>query len=161
MSISPKLVVTGAPFDRGRQHGTKVREMVRGGIGFYVRMWAQGTGKSRQEVLELTAGFGSEIAAFDSANFEEIEGVAAGAEVTVPEVLLINARYELTLATVFGDGNGGVPEECTFLGAEPAATESGHTLICCRALHLDSGSDFGQIKRESVRCPQTFRPQRG
>ena len=46
--------------------------MVRGGMGIFVRMWAQGTGKSRQEVLELTAGFGSEIAAFDSANFEEI-----------------------------------------------------------------------------------------
>ncbi len=71
---------------------------------------AQGTGKSRQEVLELAAGFGSKIAPFDSANFEEIQGEPAGAEVTVPEVLLINARCELMLATVFGDGNGGVPE---------------------------------------------------
>ena len=127
MSKSPKLVLTGAPFERGRQHGERARDMVRGGVEFYVRMWEQNTGRSREEVLELASGFGPKIAAFDAGIFEEIEGVAAGAEVRVAEVLLINARYELMLATVFGDGKA--PGECTSLAAGPGSTESGHTLI--------------------------------
>ena len=129
MSRTPKLVLTGAPFERGRQHGEQARETVRGGVDFYTRLWDQNTGRSREELLELAAEFGPRIAAFDARIYEEIEGVAAGADVTVAEVLEIDARYELMLVTVFGDGDGKAPAECTSLAAGPGSTESGHTLI--------------------------------
>jgi len=129
MSTSPKLIVSGTPHERGRQHGEQASEQVRGGVEFYVRLWEESTGGSREEVLQLASEFGPLIGAFDAAILEEIEGIAAGSRVTVPEVLLVNARYELMMATVFGDGDGSVPGECTSLAAEPAATGNGHTLI--------------------------------
>lgn|GEM_PF-302745 len=123
-----KLQIGGAPYDRGVQHGSQTPDLVRKGVDFYVNMWEQNTGGSRAEVLELVAGFADPIREFDSEILSEIEGIAAGAEVSLEEVLLINARYELMIATVFDNESNGSPGECTSLAAASEAT-GGHTLI--------------------------------
>ena len=38
MSISPKLIVSGTPHERGRQHGEQAKDQVRGVVEFYVRL---------------------------------------------------------------------------------------------------------------------------
>lgn len=126
-----KLETGGSAYERGVQHGSQTRELVRQGVDFYVNMWEQNTNGSRAEVLELAGGFAQPIADFDSEILQEIEGIAAGAEVPLEEVLLINARYELMIATVFDQPSpkGAGPGECTSLAAASEATSSGHTLL--------------------------------
>ena len=122
-----KIQVGGDAFERGVQHGSQARDLVRKGIEFYVHMWEQNTGGSREEVLERAAGFAAPIAAYDAEILREIEGIAAGAEARLDEVLLINARYELMIEAVFDSGPP--PGECTSLAAAPEASVDGHTLV--------------------------------
>ena len=124
-----KLEISGNAFERGVQHGSQARDLVRKGVDFYVNMWEQNTHKSRAEVLELAGRFADPIREFDAEILSEIEGIAAGAELPLEEVLLINARYELMIVTVFdNDSQNGAPGECTSLAAVSEAT-GGHTLI--------------------------------
>lgn len=123
-----KFQISGDAHDRGVQHGSQTQDLVRKGVDFYVNMWEQNTGGSRAEVLELAAGFADPIGEFDAEILSEIEGIAAGAEVPLEEVLLINARYELMIATVFDNDSSGSPGECTSLAAAGEAT-GGHALI--------------------------------
>ena len=67
MSISPKLIVSGTPHERGRQHGEQAKDQVRGGVEFYVRLWEESTGGSREEGLQLAGRFGPVIGGFDAA----------------------------------------------------------------------------------------------
>ena len=121
-----KLQVSGSAHERGVQHGSQARELVHRGVEFYVHMWEQ-SGGSRREVLERAGGFGPVIADFDAEILAEIEGIAAGAEVGVDEVLLINARYELMIEAVFDSGSAA--GECTSLAAATEASVDGHTLV--------------------------------
>ena len=129
MSFRPGsiLTISGDAYHRGVVHGSTARELVHRAVAFYVRMWEQNTGRGRGELLELAGKFMPMVADYDGQIMQEIEGIAAGAELSVNEVLLLNARYELMLATVFGDGKA--PGECTSLAAGPGSTEGGHTLI--------------------------------
>ena len=131
MSDSPvsKLTVKGNAYERGYQHGAQAREQVRAGVDFYTRMWEDNIGRSRADLLALAGDFGPVVGNFDAEILAEIEGVAAGADLTVQEVLLVNARYELMLAALFKEEPGARPGECTSLAAGPAATVDGHTLI--------------------------------
>ena len=83
----------------------------------YNQMLEQNTGGSRSEVLEMAGKFADPIADFDAEILREIEGIAAGADLPLEEVLLINARYELMIATVFDNDSSGSPGECTSLAA--------------------------------------------
>jgi len=125
-----KLKTGGNAYERGVEHGSKAGDLVRKGVDFYVNMWEQNTGGSRAQVLETAGKFAEPIADFDAQIMREIEGIAAGANVPLEEVLLINARYELMVATVFDNPspNGAAPGECTSLAASCEAT-GGHTLI--------------------------------
>lgn len=123
-----KLELSGSAHERGVQHGSQAKDLVKKGVDFYVNMWEQSTGKSRAEVLGLAGQFAPCIADFDAEIFSEIEGIAAGAEVPLEEVLLINARYELMIVTVFDSASGTAPGECTSMAAASEAT-NGHTLL--------------------------------
>lgn len=125
-----KLEISGNAHGRGVQHGSQASGLVRNGVDFYVNMWEQNTGGSRAEVLETAGKFAEPIADFDAEIMREIEGIAAGADVPLEGVLLINARFELMVATVFDNPSpkGKVPGECTSMAAASEAT-GGHTLI--------------------------------
>jgi len=60
MSISPKLIVSGS---------TASRQRIRCGAAgeFYVRLWEESAGGSREEVLQLAGRFGPVIGGFDAA----------------------------------------------------------------------------------------------
>jgi hypothetical protein len=64
-----KLEISGNAFERGVQHGSQARDLVRKGVDFYVNMWEQNTGKSRAEVLELAGKFAEPIREFDARNW--------------------------------------------------------------------------------------------
>ena len=117
----PKLTARGNAYERGYQHGAQARQQVCAGVDFYTRMWEDNIGRSRADLLALAGEFGPVVGDFDAAILEEIEGVAAGADLQVEEVLLVNARYELMLAALFKAEQGDRLGECTSLAAGPAA----------------------------------------
>ena len=53
--------------DRFRQHGEQAKDQVWGGGEFYVRLWEESAGGSREEVLQLAGRFGPVIGGFDAA----------------------------------------------------------------------------------------------
>ena len=124
-----KLTIMGKPYERGYQHGSQAREMVHSGVAFYSQMWEENIGRSREDLLALAAEFEPVVGNYDAEILEEIEGVAAGAGLTLAEVMVVNARYELMLAALFSDETVAPPGECTALAAGPGATADGHTLI--------------------------------
>lgn len=121
-----KLTIKGKPYERGYQHGSQAREMVHSGVAFYSQMWERNIGRSRGDLLDLAAKFEPMVGNYDAEILAEMEGVAAGAGLSLAEVMVVNARYELMLSALFSDGAAG---ECTALAAAPEATTDGHTLI--------------------------------
>ena len=145
MSFRPGsvLTVSGDAYNRGVVHGSTARELVHRAVAFYVRMWEQNTGRGRSELLQRAGEFMPMVAAYDGQIMQEIEGIAAGADLSVNEVLLVNARYELMMTTMFA-GEQSPPMsggECTSLAAAPQATSDGHTYV---GQNWDHAVDVGQ-----------------
>lgn len=111
-------------FERGRQLGAASAGQVRGSVEVYAETFAHHTGLGWAEVRERAAGFYDPIAAYDGEIAREIEGIAAGAAVTVEDVLAINARTEIMFGLSVLP-----PSECTSFYVGPAATADGHVLI--------------------------------
>ena len=127
----PVLTLNGDAYQRGLTHGAQAVDKIRAGTEHYCRMWERNTDRSRGELVELAGGFGPVVADFDAEIFREMEGIAAGAQVPLADVLLLNARYEIMVAAFFGGGGvaGAARGECTSFAAQPDATRDGHTYV--------------------------------
>ena len=113
----PLVVVEGPPLERGIAYGTACRNRIRATIDFY-RFIFQAEGKlSWEGALDAATGFADPIRAYDADILEEMRGIAQGAEVSVNEILAINARSEL----LFLLKSGAAAERpcCTALAAVP------------------------------------------
>jgi isopenicillin-N N-acyltransferase like protein len=122
------------PRERGRVHGRNMRSEIRDNYTTYVERFEAG-GAKLPYVLEQSDAWAAFIARDNPEYAEEMEGVAAGAELSLTEVALLNARYELTYG-VFGAEAHSVnspqiqeQEGCTAFGLLPEMTATGHTLI--------------------------------
>jgi isopenicillin-N N-acyltransferase-like protein len=112
------------PFERGRQLGAASAAQVRGSVDVYTETFAHYTGLAWPEVRELAARFHDPIAAYDPEIAREIEGIAAGAELAVEDVLAINARSEIMFGLKVVP-----PSECTSFYVGPSASADGHVLL--------------------------------
>jgi isopenicillin-N N-acyltransferase-like protein len=122
------------PRERGRVHGRGMRPEIRDNYATYVARFEAG-GAKLPVVLEQSDAWAAFIARDNPEYAEEMAGVAAGAELSLTEIAMLNARYELTYC-VFGAeaqtvNNPAVQEQegCTVFGLLPEMTASGHTLI--------------------------------
>jgi isopenicillin-N N-acyltransferase-like protein len=140
-STVTKLILAGDAYERGRQHGSQARAKVHLGVEYYKRMWLDNLGGSVEELLTKAAQFEPVVGDFDAQILEELQGIADGAELTLREILLLNARYELMLEAVFTKDPPLAAGECTSLAAEPVATSDGHTLL---AQNWDWGVEVGK-----------------
>ena len=123
----PVLSVKGKPFDCGRQYGSQAREQIRRNIEIYFNMWSTLWGAKRPEILKQCRGLVPAIGEYDTDILEELEGVAKGADLSLDEIIALNARYEINIALgiVPQRGNGG----CTSVAALPQVTKDGHTIL--------------------------------
>jgi isopenicillin-N N-acyltransferase-like protein len=133
----PELTVLelGAdPRERGHVHGLSMRGEIRDNYATYVERFEAG-GAKRSLVLEQSDAWAEFIARDNPEYAEEMAAIAAGAELSLTEIAMLNARYELTYC-VFGSEAQAVnspptveQEGCTSFGLLPEMTASGHTLI--------------------------------
>ena len=124
---APVISVKGKPFDRGRQYGSQAREQIRQNVELYFDLWNALWGARRPEVLKLSKRLVPVIGGYDADILEELEGVAKGADLSIEEIVALNARYEL----VFSQGSTPQPVRggCTSIAALPQITKSSHTFL--------------------------------
>lgn len=122
------------PRERGKVHGRAMRAEIRANYTTYVQRFEAG-GAKLPVVLEQSDAWGAFIARDNPEYAEEMEGIAAGAELSLTEIAMLNARYELAYC-VFGSEAKSLntpaiteQEGCTLFGLLPEVTASGHTLI--------------------------------
>src|SRR3984957_6814073 len=83
------------PLERGRVHGRSMRAEIRDNFKTYVERFEAG-GVTLPVVLEQSDAWAAFIARDNPEYAEEMAGVAEGAELSLTEVAMLNARYELT-----------------------------------------------------------------
>jgi len=123
---TPVISVKGKPFDCGLQHGTQARELIRRNLANYFRRWQATWGAERSEILRKCHQLVPVIGEYDNDILEELQGLARGADLSLEEIIALNARYEL----IWGERvvrffSGG----CTSVAALPEVTRDGHTII--------------------------------
>lgn len=123
----PVISVKGKPFDRGRQYGSQAREQICRNVYLYFDMWSTLCGAKRPEVLKQCTGLVPAIGEYDADILEELEGVARGADLSLEEIIALNARYEInsTLSIAHQYRSSG----CTSVAALPQVTRDGHTIL--------------------------------
>src|SRR5580658_10392025 len=117
------------PRERGRIHGRAMRSEIRDNYATYVERFQAG-GAKLPFVLEQSDAWAAFTARDNPEYAEEMAGVAAGADLSLTEIALLNARYELAYC-VFGSEaqTANTPatteqEGCTSFGLLPEMTAS-------------------------------------
>ncbi len=122
------------PREHGRIHGRTMRSEIRHNYATYSARFEAG-GAKLLEVLEQSDAWAAFIARDNPEYADEMAGVAAGADLSLTEIAMLNARYELAYC-VFGAEAQALnqpatteQEGCTSFGLLPDITAGGHTLI--------------------------------
>jgi isopenicillin-N N-acyltransferase-like protein len=133
MKTFPLIEIEGrTSYERGTQYGEMAKRNIRAGIEGYKYLFAQIISKSWDELVEYSLSYVPDIQKTMPEIWAEAQGVAAGAGVTMGELMLLNCRYEITK---FGNENKkdveACPEykECTTCAILPEAAEEGKTLL--------------------------------
>src|SRR3984957_14074242 len=122
------------PRERGRVHGRHMRSEIRDNYTTYVQRFEAG-GAKLPYVLEQSDAWAAFIARDNSEYAEEMAGVASGAELSLTEIAMLNARYELTYCAFGAEAqsvnSAAVTEQegRTAFGLLPEMTANGNTLI--------------------------------
>ncbi len=111
----PLVEVSGSSYDMGYQHGAQAAALVQRYLLWIERL----TGKSRDVLCRNAMNFWPLCEALSPAFAEEIKGLAAGAEISLEEAVLCQARAE---AAQMPDG------ACTAFALTRTATADGRTL---------------------------------
>lgn len=123
----PLIEIRGTPFARGELHGSSAAARVRHSANHYhEQIRAMGV----EDVLigEIVDEYLPEIEAFDADYVEEMRGIAAGADIELARVVLINARTEilqLARRRMAAPPLADDPDGCTGVVVLPGATASG------------------------------------
>ena len=125
--LPPVISVKGKPFQCGQQYGSQAQKIIRENVAVYFDMWRTLWGAEREEILEKSRALIPVIGDYDAGILEELEGLARGAELSLDEIIAINARYEINFSLGIScpyQGGG-----CTSVSSLPQVTRDGHTLI--------------------------------
>ena len=122
----PLIEVFGNPEERGRQYGEAARDRIAAGIAHYSDQLAK-TMLTGAEIKELVVSFLPRIDDFDESHVPEMRGIAAGANLALEDIVLLNARTEiLKLGPKAAKAKGRAVEEdpdgCTGVVALPSVT---------------------------------------
>jgi isopenicillin-N N-acyltransferase-like protein len=110
-----------------------VADLVASNRDLYFARFRQEWGLPRKTILERARAFEAVIDREAPEYAEMMEGVAEGSGVPLPEVVALNARYEIVYSEYSRRGRAAaparIPSGCTALGLLPERTREGHLLI--------------------------------
>ena len=111
----PLVEVAGSSYEMGRQHGAQAGPLIQK----YILWIEKSTGKSRRQLGRQALEFAPFIQSLSPALLEEVEGLAAGAQISYEEAMLCQSRG--AAASVQGEG-------CTAFALTGAATAAAQPL---------------------------------
>jgi isopenicillin-N N-acyltransferase like protein len=125
--MTPRIRVTGTPYERGRQYGAQARTRVHLSVQAYQRVFAHYAGWDWPAVRRAAAAFEAPIAAFRPAYLDEMRGIAEGAGLDLADVLAINTRTEVMYAAKARQAPlaSRTPGECSAFAVVPAPRAPG------------------------------------
>ncbi|KAL6809671.1 major facilitator superfamily domain-containing protein [Trichoderma sp. SZMC 28015] len=130
--VGKHIVVEGTPYERGLSHGRQASEKVRANIEYYKLPGKLPHWSISSKIIQTV--YLPAFKKFYPTGLEEIKGIADGAGVTVEEVIMLNARYDLGRCMYRLQNGGETPQdtdghdECTSGFFPPKAVESGRAL---------------------------------
>ncbi len=122
----PLIEVAGCPHERGIAYGKAARERIRRSIALYGKALA-GLGMGTVELQEQVTRLMPVIEGFAPSSIAEMRGIAAGADVSFAEIVLVNARTELLQLASRGE-QGRDPDGCTGAVLLAPATAGGEVI---------------------------------
>ena len=84
----PLVEVAGSSYEMGRQHGAQAGPLIQK----YILWIEKSTGKSRRQLGRQALEFAPFIQSLSPALLEEVEGLAAGAQISYDEAMLCQSR---------------------------------------------------------------------
>ncbi|KAH7240297.1 uncharacterized protein BKA55DRAFT_621526 [Fusarium redolens] len=130
--VEKHIVVEGTPYERGLSHGRQVADKVRANIEYYKLPGKLPHWSISSKIIETV--YLPAFEKFYPTGLEEIRGIADGAGVTIEEVIMLNARYDLGRCMYRLQDGGKTPQdlnghdECTSGFFPPDAVASGRAL---------------------------------
>ncbi len=122
------LELTGTPHDRGLVHGTAHAAEIRAYAADRASLVVAGTGLTPTDALDLVAACVPAHTAYAPDLFEETEGLAAGAGITIAEALLVSGYTDFLDVVRAQAGNAGQEDDCTAM-LVPGSTADGGALL--------------------------------
>lgn len=111
-----KIIISGNPYSRGVQYGTKAKKLIEKVIEIYHSMFLKLSGVTWEEANGLSKAFAKRIKDYDEDVIDEMKGIAEGCGRTFEEILTINIRTEILF------GMEKLAEGCTSFCALPEVT---------------------------------------
>lgn len=126
VSSSTRIVyVEGAPRDRGFSYGSSAKDLIHKNIEIYRVLYRRFAGLEWDNVKAEAEGWIPIIRKYDGEIMDEIEGIAAGAECSVEEIVALNARYEFSITTLSRRNR----RECTAFAVTPDSSLIDETIL--------------------------------
>jgi isopenicillin-N N-acyltransferase-like protein len=117
--------LAGAPHDRGVQYGRQAAPEIDRSVGHYGAQ-AAALGLDPARLAQLVREYLPVLESFDHRQIEEMRGIAAGAEVSFEQIVLVNARTELLQfarrPALLESLKAREPDGCTGVVVRPQAT---------------------------------------
>lgn len=126
----PLVEIGGPARERGRQYGEQAKPRIKRGIEHYSSQLEAGK-LGWPQIEALVARFEPTIAAFEPAYIEEMRGIAEGAGVPYPAIVLLNARTEILKLAQRRERGEPLPDDpdgCTGLVVLPQTTAEGRLI---------------------------------
>ena len=120
--------------ERGLAHGRAMPRQIADNVETYLARFEEG-GSKRKTVLEQGEAWADLIKRDNPEYAVEMGGIAEGARLSLGEIGMLNARYEITYCLFASEADtanrGLMPEQegCTSFGLLPEATKDGHTVM--------------------------------
>lgn len=122
----PMIELKGSPYEIGFQHGKVLTAEIRANLKLYFEMVNGYTGMDPDLCLTRAGKFQEAIREHAPELLEEMQGMAAGAEVSLDEILFLNARTELVSRKPSTETQSG---ECTAIGLTGERTTNAQAII--------------------------------
>jgi isopenicillin-N N-acyltransferase like protein len=117
--------LAGSPHDRGVQYGRQAAPEIARSVGHYGAQ-AAALGLDHPRLAQIVREYLPVLESFDPRQIEEMRGIAAGAEVSFEQIVLVNARTELLQfarhPALLESLKAREPDGCTGVVVRPQAT---------------------------------------
>ncbi|MBW1816792.1 MAG: hypothetical protein JRJ60_06480 [Deltaproteobacteria bacterium] len=120
----PILDLKGSHFDIGFTHGQRLSKAIKSNLALYEDMVRGMTGMDLGKALKRSRPYRDVLQEHTPHLLEEMEGIGRGADVTLDEVVFLNARTELMSVR-----DPAAVGECTAMGLTGERTVGGHPLL--------------------------------